>query len=509
MSSSVANGAAYAAASSAPAAPAYGGGARVISERTSTYAVGSPQGMPAAATYSYAAAPQQAPVVMSAGAAPAVSYPAQVYSVATGSGAAYSAPTVSYGAATVGYGAPQVSYPSAQPNVVPAGVYTSGGGSYVPPVMSCQMSPYPVQPGHAIAAPMAPVQPQSLTQGMPDPESIESQKAAYNRSLEEQAKHGEDMLKAQKQQQTDYIYQAAEAQKKQLISQIDQQAKQQELQLSQKYSQQVMSLQQEFQHQKLVLEKQANDLAMEFQRRKSQEDMMTQQYEMQRAHYEDQMRMMAELQSQPGQDPAMPPQAAMPGGMQMGGSYVPPPAMAVPSPMPQQSLSYVPPTMMPGAPSGGSYVPPPVAYAAPVTVAQPPVTVAQPPYPPAATTQAVGSYGAMPQTAYSAPTTSYTAGTGMAAQNGVYAAEPQAQYSAPPPMTPTGQDRYVAPVTQYGGAIPATNYGGGSMGVQPATSSYTTGQPSPYSIAPTAPNVYAAAGGQYEAPPTAMVQPQY
>lgn len=245
---------------------------------------------------------------------------------------------------------------------------------------------------------------------------------------------------------------------------------------------------------------------------------MTQQYEMQRAHYEDQMRMYSELQSQPQagqagmppypQEPMMPPAAPAYGGVQTSGSYVPPPAMAVPYPMPQQpvqqSPSYVPPTMMPGAPAGGSYVPPmaPVSYAAPVTVAQPP-------YPPAATTQAMPSYGAVPQTAYSAPTTSYTAGTGMAVQNGAYAVEPQAQYSAAPPMTPTGQDRYVAPVTNYGGAIPATNYGGGSMGVQPAVSSYTTGQPSPYSIAPTAPNVYAAAGGQYEVPPTAMVQPQY
>jgi len=141
------------------------------------------------------------------------------------------------------------------------------------------------------AGPQPQPPPRNLAAGLPDPSAIENQKSAYNKSLEDQLRHGEEMLKMQQKQQTDYIYQAAEAQKKQLICQIEQNAKQQEIQLSQKYSEKQMSLQQEYQHQKLILEKQANDLAMEYQRRKAQEEMMTQQYEMQKAHQEDHMRM--------------------------------------------------------------------------------------------------------------------------------------------------------------------------------------------------------------------------
>lgn len=114
---------------------------------------------------------------------------------------------------------------------------------------------------------------------LPNPALIEKQKAAFGLSLEEQAQQGKEMLTAQQKQQTDYIYQAAEVQKMQLISQIDEQAKQQELMLNQKYSKHIMSLEQQYLHQKLLLEKQANDLSMEYQMRKSQEERMKAQYE--------------------------------------------------------------------------------------------------------------------------------------------------------------------------------------------------------------------------------------
>eukprot|EP00933_Yihiella_yeosuensis_P003154 TRINITY_DN10562_c0_g2_i1.p1 TRINITY_DN10562_c0_g2~~TRINITY_DN10562_c0_g2_i1.p1 ORF type:complete len:2147 (-),score=751.30 TRINITY_DN10562_c0_g2_i1:92-6532(-) len=160
----------------------------------------------------------------------------------------------------------------------------ASSSSFVPPVAGVPRMP---------AGPPQP--PAKLTSGIPDPASIESQKAAYNKSLEEQAKAGEEMLKKQQKQQMDQIFQAAEAQKKQAICQIEQEAKKREFQISLQYSQKSMSLQQEFQIQKLALEQQAHDLAMEYQQRKSQEEMMQMQYEMQKAHYDDQVRMLSDM----------------------------------------------------------------------------------------------------------------------------------------------------------------------------------------------------------------------
>ncbi|CAK0871275.1 unnamed protein product [Prorocentrum cordatum] len=182
----------------------------------------------------------------------------------------------------------QTAQPVTGPGSAPAPAYAAaappGAAVYQQPQLPVVYGAPPVQP----VGP--PSKPPALTTGMPDPQAVEVQKAAYNRSLEEQAQQGEELLRMQQKQQVDYIYQAAEEQKRQLMLQIDQQAKAQELQLSQQYGQQVMSLQQEFQHQKLLLEKQASELAMEYQMRKSHEEMLEQQYQMQQAHYEEQAR---------------------------------------------------------------------------------------------------------------------------------------------------------------------------------------------------------------------------
>merc|ERR1740121_844951 len=142
----------------------------------------------------------------------------------------------------------------------------------------------------------SPQKPAHLSASLPDLDAITAQKQAYLQSLQEQVKQGEEMLNEQQKQQTEYIYKAAEAQKQQMIHQIDHMAKQQELQLSQKYSQQQMALQQEYTHQKMLLEKQATELAREYQRRKVVEERAEKEYSVQKIHYEDQVRMMAEIQ---------------------------------------------------------------------------------------------------------------------------------------------------------------------------------------------------------------------
>eukprot|EP00401_Gymnodinium_catenatum_P039759 CAMPEP_0117623120 /NCGR_PEP_ID=MMETSP0784-20121206/88487_1 /TAXON_ID=39447 /ORGANISM="" /LENGTH=430 /DNA_ID=CAMNT_0005427069 /DNA_START=1 /DNA_END=1293 /DNA_ORIENTATION=+ len=196
-------------------------------------------------------------------------------------------PTGSYQPVVVS--SPVVAPPT--PGAVPGGSYVAppaaagpGACSFVAPAQVPMVHAPPSQP------------PQKLTEGIPSPSAIEQQRAAYNKSLEEQRNRGEDALKMQQKQQTDFIHQTAEAQKQQLLLQVEQQAKSQELQLSQQYSQQMMQLQQEYQHQKMALEKQANELVMEYQRRKSAEDMMVHQFELQKKAYDDQMKFVQEIQ---------------------------------------------------------------------------------------------------------------------------------------------------------------------------------------------------------------------
>merc|ERR1712159_535241 len=57
-----------------------------------------------------------------------------------------------------------------------------------------------------------------------------------------------------------------------------------------------MGLHHEYQNQRMALEKQANDLHMEYQRRKSHEDMQNQHYEMHKKSYEEQMKFHQEMQ---------------------------------------------------------------------------------------------------------------------------------------------------------------------------------------------------------------------
>jgi hypothetical protein len=137
---------------------------------------------------------------------------------------------------------------------------------------------------------LTPTCPPSLTQGIPDPTSIEQQKEAYSRSLEEQTHQGKELLITQQKQQTELIHQSAEVQKRQLISQIEEQAKQQELLLSQKYSTQLIDLEQQCIKQKAALEKQANDLTMEYNFRKSKEELLQREYHQRQVQFEEMMR---------------------------------------------------------------------------------------------------------------------------------------------------------------------------------------------------------------------------
>ncbi|CAE8712002.1 unnamed protein product [Polarella glacialis] len=345
--------------------------------------------------------------------------------------------------------------------------------SHVPPIAVSHMPVMPTGP---------PQPPGSLTANMPDPASIESQKDAYSRSLEEQARKGEELLKMQQKQQVDAIYQASEAQKKQLLCQIDQQAKQQELEISQRYAQQVMSLQQEFQNQKMILERQAHDLAMEYQKRKSQEDMLHQQYEMQRAHYDDQVRMMKEIhqaqqahedqaqQTYAQQAAVQQPQPQPQPQQAATGSYVPPPQQGM-----ARSSSYVPPPAQQHlVQSTGSFVPPVMQHMS-----------------------APRQYGvpAAPSTA-----SMFIPGGAQPTAHSMQTVLPPTGYSMPVSQAPTAcASMYSAQPTQY--SMQSTQYSAG-----PTMNSMYAGGHSLYEAAPTTPIFYAAAQAAQEAAAAASLR---
>jgi len=152
-------------------------------------------------------------------------------------------------------------------------------GSYAPPVVA--------HPGAASV---------NLTDGIPDPESIEQQKRAYERGLDAELEQTWKLAEEQLKQQKAAIKAAAEQQLAMYKAQVDQSIRQQELSLDHQWQQQQMELQQAFLKQKAALEQQASSLAMEYQQRKMHEELLKKQAEMQREMQEMQRRMHMELQ---------------------------------------------------------------------------------------------------------------------------------------------------------------------------------------------------------------------
>eukprot|EP00928_Gymnodinium_smaydae_P086956 TRINITY_DN71335_c0_g1_i1.p1 TRINITY_DN71335_c0_g1~~TRINITY_DN71335_c0_g1_i1.p1 ORF type:complete len:446 (+),score=78.78 TRINITY_DN71335_c0_g1_i1:69-1406(+) len=178
--------------------------------------------------------------------------------------------------------------------------------SYAPPPVrtgelhTASHSVLPVAPIDPVAAmvspePQEPTLPPSLTAGIPDPPSIDRQKAMYARGLDDQLDQGKQVLNVQLKQQTEYLYAIGDQQKRQFALQIDRQIKQKEMELAQQHNQQLLMLQQAAQQQKSALDHQANALTMEYNQKKAHEDLLMQQYEFAKAHFETTMKYTEEM----------------------------------------------------------------------------------------------------------------------------------------------------------------------------------------------------------------------
>jgi len=177
------------------------------------------------------------------------------------------------------------------------------GLSYVPPVVA----PYPgtdaqlsmmssVTGTMPVGAP-PPQAPQVLTAGIPDPNAIESQKAAYTKGLDEQLRQGAAILNQQLKQQMDQLHQLGQQQKEKYFVQVDHEIKSQELGLVQQFKEQLLMVQQAASQQKRILGQQATSLIMEYNNKKAQEDLLMEEYQFAKKAFDSQMRFNEEFKN--------------------------------------------------------------------------------------------------------------------------------------------------------------------------------------------------------------------
>lgn len=136
-----------------------------------------------------------------------------------------------------------------------------------------------------------------MTTGVPDPGTIDKQKRAYSKRLDDQLRYEEELMKMSQRQQTRLIQHAAEAQKRQACLAIEQQAKQKELELNQQCSTQLNCRQQELQSWKLLLERQASDMHLEYEQRKSTEELLLAQFDAHQKAYQMQAQLAGQHQN--------------------------------------------------------------------------------------------------------------------------------------------------------------------------------------------------------------------
>lgn len=161
------------------------------------------------------------------------------------------------------------------------------------PSMGQVLPPGPVMPTPSQQA-VAFELPRRLTDGLPDPCTIERWKLAHKRSLDSQLEQGTIAVVEQTKVKKEMLTQAFESQKKQYNLQVEQRLRMQEMVCDQQLHKQVMGLKQAAFEEKSKLERQASALKMEYEHRKLQEDISVKQYQLQRHQYDVQMKVQSD-----------------------------------------------------------------------------------------------------------------------------------------------------------------------------------------------------------------------
>merc|ERR1719343_1180281 len=171
---------------------------------------------------------------------------------------------------------------------MPAMAMPTTAMSYAPPMAAMQTTGSFVSAPALPALPMAqmPTQPQSLTSGIPDPKSIEHQKHMYYKALDQQLQQAINGVMQQNMQYKQMIDLYAKQYKNEYSTSGDASYQREAMMVDQQANSQFMLLQERAAEYKMVLEQQASALKLEYGEKKSMEDMMMRQYEIQRQYYE-------------------------------------------------------------------------------------------------------------------------------------------------------------------------------------------------------------------------------
>lgn len=151
-----------------------------------------------------------------------------------------------------------------------------------------------------------PVAPASLTEGMISPADVAKQKEEYKKGIDEQLRQGEAILNEQTLQRTEYIRMQAQQEKALALGRWDQNLRAQEMAAEQEYQLELARLQDLVRRQKAELEKQASQMIMEYNTRKTQQEINQRVYDIQLQHwhaesqmanltFEDRLRFQAQL----------------------------------------------------------------------------------------------------------------------------------------------------------------------------------------------------------------------
>jgi len=133
--------------------------------------------------------------------------------------------------------------------------------------------------------------PSSLTYGLVSPQEVDAQKDEYARSLDQQQQQAREALVQQCDRQREYLRVQAEQQKAIAAGRWDQRFREQEMAAEQEYQQELARVREAARQLKVALEYQAAALVVEYNARKSQEELNYRIYEAEIREWEEFQRM--------------------------------------------------------------------------------------------------------------------------------------------------------------------------------------------------------------------------
>jgi len=144
--------------------------------------------------------------------------------------------------------------------------------------------------------PVSPRKPVKITEGLPDPTSVDRQKLQHARSLLDKLQSDTATLTQQNQVRKQMLAQYGVQQKAQHATQVDSDLQREAMQVEQRGNAQLLQLQQAVMAQTMALEQQAATLTLRYQCQLAEEDRVQKDYNLQRQYYDVEMKIAEQMQ---------------------------------------------------------------------------------------------------------------------------------------------------------------------------------------------------------------------